>query len=120
VTPQQGIVRLLNTAGGRVLCLAGAVDAASVDSFVRRYGREPMPVDGIDAGSVTRMSTPALDLVLEHLAVAERAGRPVRVCRSPTVERLLAEVPLSTANEGGRIGLTVRGALVHKAASEAT
>ena len=29
------------------------VDAASVDSFVARYGREPMPVDGIDAGSVT-------------------------------------------------------------------
>jgi hypothetical protein len=93
VTPRPGIVRLLNTAGGRVLCLAGEVDAASVDSFVQRYGREPMPVDGIDAGSVTRMSMPALDLVLEHLAVAERAGRPVRVRRSPTVERLLAQVP---------------------------
>ena len=52
-----------------------------------------MPVDGIDAGSVTRMSMPALDLVLEHLAVAERAGRPVRVRRSPTVEQLLAQVP---------------------------
>ena len=52
-----------------------------------------MPVDGIDAGSVTRMSMPALHLVLEHLAVAERAGRPVRVRRSPTVERLLAQVP---------------------------
>ena len=83
-------MRLLNTAGGRVLCLAGEVDATSVDSFLRRYGREPMPVDGIDAGSVTRLSMPALDLLLDHLAVAQRAGRPVRVRRSPTVERLLA------------------------------
>jgi hypothetical protein len=84
-------VRLLNTAGGRVLCLAGDVDARSVDSFIRRYGREPMPVDGIDTGSVTRLSVPALDLVLDHLAVAERAGRTVRVRRSPQVERLLAD-----------------------------
>lgn len=84
-------MRLLNTAGGRVLCLAGDVDASSVDSFVRRYGREPMPVDGIDAGSVTRLSVPGLDLVLDHLAVAERAGRTVRVRRSPQVERLLAD-----------------------------
>ncbi|MCW2699416.1 MAG: uncharacterized protein JWQ45_951 [Blastococcus sp.] len=86
-----GLVRLLNTAGGRVLCLAGEVDATSVDSFVRRYGREPMPVDGIDAGSVTRLSRPALDLVLDHLAAAERAGRPVRVRRSPPVEALLTD-----------------------------
>jgi len=89
--PTTGVIRLLNTAGGRVLCLAGEVDATSVDAFVRRYGREPMPVEGIDAGSVTRLSMPALDLVLDHLAVAERTGRPVRVRRSPTVERLLAD-----------------------------
>ena len=87
--PARGVVRLLNTAGGRVLCLAGEVDVTSVDAFVRRYGREPMPVDGIDAGSVTRLSMPALDLVLDHLDAAERAGWPVRVRRSPTVERLL-------------------------------
>lgn len=85
-----GVVRLLNTAGGRVLCLAGAVDAASVEVHLRRYGREPMPVDGIDAGSVTALSAAAVDLVVDHLAAAERAGRPVRVRRSPTVERLLA------------------------------
>ncbi len=87
--PARGVVRLLNTAGGRVLCLAGEVDATSVDAFVRRYGREPMPVDGIDAGSVTRLSTAGLDLVLDHLDAADRAGRPVRVRRSPTIERLL-------------------------------
>ncbi|NEK86816.1 hypothetical protein GCU60_13800 [Blastococcus saxobsidens] len=88
--PSRGVVRLLNTSAGRVLCLAGEVDAASVDSFVARYGREPMPVDGIDAGSVTGLSLPAVDLVLDHLSAAERAGRPVRVRRSPAVESLLA------------------------------
>ena len=38
-----GIVRLLNTAGGRALCLAGAVDAAAVEAFLRRYGRAEGP-----------------------------------------------------------------------------
>jgi hypothetical protein len=73
-----------------VLCLAGEVDGASVDGFLRRYGREPMPVDGIDAGSVTRLSMPALDLVIDHLDAADRAGRTVCVRRPPVVERLLA------------------------------
>jgi hypothetical protein len=87
----RGVVRLLNTAGGRVLCLAGAVDAAVVESFLHHYGREPARIDGIDTGSVTSLSLPALDLVLDHLDVAERVGRPVTVRRSPLVERLLAE-----------------------------
>ena len=87
----RGVVRLLNTAGGRVLCLAGAVDAAVVEAFVRHHGREPAPVEAIDAGSVTSLSAAALDLVLDHLDRAERGGRPVRVRRSPALERLLAE-----------------------------
>ena len=90
-SPSRGVVRLLATAGGRVLCLAGRVDAGTVDAHVRRYGREPMPVEAIDAGSVTALSAPGLDLVLDHLDVAERAGRAVRVRRSPEVERLLRE-----------------------------
>ena len=85
-----GIVRLLNTAGGRVLCLAGAVDAAAVDAFLRRYGREPARVDGIDAGSVTSLSAPGLALLLEHLETAERAGRAVPLRRSAVVDRELA------------------------------
>ena len=87
-----GVVRLLNTAGGRALCLAGEVDEATVEAHLRRYGREPMPVDVIDTGSVTRLSMPAVDLVLDHLAAGERAGRPVAVRRSPAVERLLASL----------------------------
>jgi anti-anti-sigma regulatory factor len=86
----RGIVRLLNTTGGRVLCLAGEVDGAAVDSFLQRYGREPARIDRIDAGSVTMLSAPALDLLVDHLDAAERAGRPVTVRPSPHVERLLA------------------------------
>jgi hypothetical protein len=86
-----GVVRLLNSSRGPVLCLSGQVDAGIVDEHVRRYGREPMPVSLIDAGSVTGLSPSAVDLVLEHLDAAERAGRPVRVRRSPPVERLLRQ-----------------------------
>jgi anti-anti-sigma regulatory factor len=85
----RGIIRLLNTAGGRVLCLAGEVDGAAVNGFLQRYGREPARIDGIDAGSVTCLSSPALELLLDHLDAAERAGRPVAVHPSPLVERLL-------------------------------
>ena len=84
----RGVVRLLNTADGPVLCLAGEVDAAAVEAFLRRYGHEPAAVGGIDAGSVTALSAPALDLVLDHLDAAERAGRAVAVRRSPVLERL--------------------------------
>lgn len=86
----RGVVRLLNTAGGRVLCLAGEVDAAAVDCFLRRYGREPVRVDGIDAGSVTRLSAAARQLVLDHLDAAGRAGRSVTWSGSTEVGRLLA------------------------------
>ncbi len=79
MVPARGVVRLLDTAAGRVLCLAGDVDGGTVDAHLRRYGREPMPVDAIDAGSLTRLSAPALDLVLDHLDAAERAGRAVRL-----------------------------------------
>ena len=79
----RGIVRLLNTAGGRVLCLAGDVDGEVVGRFLRRYGPEPVRVDIIEAGSVTSLSPSALDLVLAHLDHAERAGRTVVVRRSP-------------------------------------
>jgi hypothetical protein len=79
----RGVVRLLNTSDGGALCLAGDVDAAAVAEFHRRYGREPVRVAVIDTGSVTALSMPALDLLLDHLAAAERAGRRVDV-RSPT------------------------------------
>jgi anti-anti-sigma regulatory factor len=85
----RGIVRLLNTSGGRVLCLAGEVDAAAVDSFLRRYGREPVRVDVIDAGSVTSLSAPALAFLRDHLDAAGWAGRPVALHGPPEVRRLL-------------------------------
>jgi len=85
----RGVVRLLNTAGGRVLCLAGEVDGPAVTSFLRRYGREPARIDRIDGGSITALSAPGVELVLDHLAAAERAGRPVTVDLPAAVERLL-------------------------------
>jgi hypothetical protein len=98
----RGTIRLLNTAGGRVLCLAGEVDREVVDSFLRRYGHEPARIDGVDAGSVTALSAPALQLVLDHLDAADRAGRPVAIRPSPQVERLLAGAGLyaSSTDEG--------------------
>jgi anti-anti-sigma regulatory factor len=97
----RGIVRLLNTAGGRVLCLAGEVDGVAVAAFLQRYGREPVRIDGIDAGSVTSFSASALELVLDHLDAAGRAGRPVVVCASPPVQRLLAGAEAGVSVPGG-------------------
>ena len=92
MTPR-GVVRLLNTADGRVLCLAGDVDKGAVDAFRERYGHEPARIDRIDAGSVTALSPPGLALLRAHLAAAQWAGHPVTVVVGPVVERLLAEDP---------------------------
>ncbi len=62
-----------------MLVLAGDVDGAAVDAFHRRYGREPAPVDGIDAGSVTSLSAPGRALRYDHRDAAARAGRQVAV-----------------------------------------
>jgi hypothetical protein len=89
----RGVVRLLNTADGRALCLAGEVDGAAVDSFVHRYGREPVRIDRIDAGSVTSLSSSALDLVLDHLDAAGRARRSIVLQLSAPMEHLLTDSP---------------------------
>ncbi len=86
-----GVVRLINTSGSGVLCLAGDVSDEVVADFRRRHGREPHPVEAVDAGSVTGLSPDAVDLVLDHLDAASRRGREIRVRRSPVVERWMAE-----------------------------
>jgi hypothetical protein len=63
------------------------VDGTAVDSFHRRYGREPAHIDGIDAGSVTFLSAAGRQLLQDHLEAARWSGRTV-VLR-PEVERLL-------------------------------
>ena len=85
------MVRLLNTSAGRTLCLAGEIDESAVEAYHQRYGREPARIDRVDAGSVTSLSTPGLELLREHLEAARRSGRPVAVSCAPLVERLLAE-----------------------------
>jgi ABC-type transporter Mla MlaB component len=85
----RGIVRLLNTAAGRVLVLAGEVDGEAVEDYLRRYGREPARIDGIDTGSVTSLSPAGLELLQDHLEAARRSGRPVTLRRTPDIERLL-------------------------------
>ena len=85
----RGLVRLINTSDGGVLCLSGAVTAEVVADFHARHGREPVPVAAIDAGSVTSLSAAGLDLVLDHLDAARLRGREIPVRRSPAVRRLL-------------------------------
>jgi hypothetical protein len=86
----RGVIRLLNSSSGGVLCLAGEVDAAAVSDFVRRYGREPARVAVVDAGSVTALSPSGREIVLDHLEVARRTGRPATLRPSPAVARSLA------------------------------
>ena len=90
--PAHGVVRLLNTADGRVLCLAGDVDGPLVDAFLRHYGREPARIDGIDGGSVTTLSAQAAELVRDHVELAWRAGRRVTL-RGTQVAGLLGSRP---------------------------
>jgi L-alanine-DL-glutamate epimerase-like enolase superfamily enzyme len=86
---RRGVVRLLNTSGGRVLVLAGDVDAAAVEAFRRCYGAEPVRVDAVDARSVTALSPSGRELLTDTLQWAERTGRPVTLRSCPTVARAL-------------------------------
>jgi ABC-type transporter Mla MlaB component len=87
--PRRGVVRLLVTAGGRALVLAGEVDAAAVEAFWSCYGREPVRVDRVDAGSVTALSASGRELLADTLEAAELAGRPVALRPSPAVSAAL-------------------------------
>ncbi|WP_347056990.1 hypothetical protein ABC795_09810 [Blastococcus sp. HT6-30] len=80
------MVRLLDTVGGRVLCLAGEVDDAVVDTFLQHYGGEPVRVD---AGSVTGLSAAGRQLLLDHLDAAARIGRQLPLLRSAALARAL-------------------------------
>ncbi len=88
---RRGVVRLLATCGGRVLVLAGDVDAAAVEAFRRCYGREPVRVDVVDARSVTALSPPGRELLAEVLEEAAWTGRPVALRPSPAVRRELSD-----------------------------
>ena len=82
-------MRLLNSSGGRVLVLAGEVDATAVEAFWRCYGREPVRVDVVDARSVTALSPSGRELLTDTLQWAEWSGRSVALRPSPVVARVL-------------------------------
>jgi anti-anti-sigma regulatory factor len=86
---RRGVVRLLNTSGGRVLVLAGDVDATAVEAFRCCYGAEPVRVDVVDARSVTALSPSGRELLTDTLRWAERTGRAVTLRSCPTVVRAL-------------------------------
>ena len=83
------MVRLLNSSGGRVLVLAGEVDATAVEAFWRCYGREPVRVDVVDARSVTALSPSGRELLTDTLQWARWSGRSVALRPSPVVARVL-------------------------------
>ncbi|MGY1726475.1 hypothetical protein ACI79J_05845 [Geodermatophilus sp. SYSU D01062] len=87
---RRGVVRLLNTSGGRVLCLAGVVDVDAVEAFWRCYGLEPVRVDVVDARSVTALSASGRELVAGVLEAAAGRGREVVLRPSEPVRRSLA------------------------------
>ncbi len=86
---RRGVVRLLNTSDGRVLVLAGEVDASAVEAFWRCYGREPVRVDVVDARSVTALSPSGRELLADTLEEARWSGRTVALRSSPAVARAL-------------------------------
>ncbi|SNS23812.1 hypothetical protein SAMN04488107_1830 [Geodermatophilus saharensis] len=89
---RRGVVRLLATSAGRVLVLAGEVDAAAVEAFWRCYGREPVRVDVVDARSLTALSPSGRELLAGTLEEAEWCGRPVALRCAPDVARAVAGI----------------------------
>jgi len=76
--------------GRRVLCLTGDVDTAVATRFSTSQGRERVPVDAIDAGDVTFISSSGLALLLLCAEASVAAGRhPVLRAASHQVDRAL-------------------------------
>ena len=75
-------------AGRRVLCMSGDVDTAVATLFTTSQGRAP--VDAIDAGGVTFISSSGLAILLTWTEVSLAAGRhPVLRAASHPVDRAL-------------------------------
>jgi anti-anti-sigma factor len=90
-TPAGAITIEPDSGGQRVLCLRGDVDTAVATRFTTAQGRERVPVDAIDAGGVTFISSSGLALMLLFAEASVAAGRrPVLRAASHQVERALA------------------------------
>src|SRR4051812_16045123 len=86
-----GVITIENEdAGRRVLCLSGDVDTAVATQFTTAQGRTRLPVDAIDAGGVTFISSSGLALLLLYAEASFAAGRnPVLRAASHRVEQAL-------------------------------
>jgi anti-anti-sigma regulatory factor len=74
----------------RVLCLRGDVDTAVATHFTRAQGGERVPVDAIDAGSVTFICSSGLALLLTCAEASLAVGRhPMLRAASHQVDRAL-------------------------------
>ncbi|SOC50178.1 anti-anti-sigma factor [Blastococcus aggregatus] len=65
----------LESSGRRVLRLAGNVDTAVAARFRAEHGREREPVDAVDAGAVTFISSSAVSLIVMFVEASVAAGR---------------------------------------------
>jgi anti-anti-sigma regulatory factor len=74
----------------QVLCLRGDVDTAVATQFTRSQGRDRVPVDAIDAGAVSFISSSGIALMLVCVEASLAAGRhPVLRAASHQVDRAL-------------------------------
>ena len=78
-----------------VLCFSGEIDSAVVEGF-RESRRRPAPIDAIEAGTVTFISSAGLALMLLWWEAARAAGRAPTLRRmSSSAERVVRQAGLN-------------------------
>jgi anti-anti-sigma factor len=89
--PPAGSITIEHEGSDRhVLRLRGDVDTAVATEFTRSQGRDRVPVDAIDAGAVSFISSSGLALMLVCVEASLAAGRrPVLRAASRAVDRAL-------------------------------
>jgi anti-anti-sigma factor len=94
--PLPGTITVETEGDQVVLCFAGEVDSAVVELFKQGHGR-PSPIDAIEAGTVTFISSTGLAVMLLWWEASRASGRVTHVRRaSATVQRVLRLAGLDT------------------------
>lgn len=85
-----GSITIEREAGQTVLCLAGEVDGAVVEQFEHASGERLPPVDVVDAGAATFLSSSGVRLLIRVRQESAARSRTVLLrTASPQVERVL-------------------------------